>query len=96
MQTDTLQPPGASWGRGVACHYWVGVVGTGWPGSWEYRGAARARQIAKPRDGCGPVAARHTVVAGRPVVEDGTLVNPGLEEMLRRHHTVATRLQRLA
>ena len=44
---------------------------------------------------CGPVAARHTVVAGRTVVEDGALVHPGLDEMLRRHRAAAGRLQRL-
>ena len=36
------------------------------------------------------------VVAGRTVVEDGALVHPGLEEMLRRHRAAAGRLQRLA
>ncbi|HVM63396.1 MAG TPA: 8-oxoguanine deaminase, partial [Acidimicrobiales bacterium] len=38
---------------------------------------------------CGPVAARHTIVNGRPVVEDGRLVHAGVEEMLRRHRTIA-------
>jgi cytosine/adenosine deaminase-related metal-dependent hydrolase len=66
---------------------------------WPLTGIAYAGALTDPVEAwlrCGPVAARHTVVAGRPVVEDGALVHPGLEEMLRRHHTVATRLQRLA
>jgi len=42
---------------------------------------------------CGPLAARHTVVAGRPVVVDGALVAAGVEDVLRRHRRVAARLQ---
>ncbi|WP_255725429.1 8-oxoguanine deaminase [Frankia sp. Cj3] len=44
---------------------------------------------------CGPVAARHTVVAGRTVVADGMPVHPGLAEMLRRHRMIAARIQGL-
>ena len=43
---------------------------------------------------CGPVAAHHTVVAGRPVVEDGALASPRLEEMLARHRSLSERIQR--
>jgi cytosine/adenosine deaminase-related metal-dependent hydrolase len=42
---------------------------------------------------CGPVTARHTVVAGMAVVIDGALVHPGLEEVLRRHRAAAQRIQ---
>lgn len=42
---------------------------------------------------CGPLSARHTVVAGRPVVLDGTPVHPGLDDVLRRHHAAATAMQ---
>jgi hypothetical protein len=42
------------------------------------------------------VAARHTVVAGRPVVEDGVPVHPGLEEQLAVHRRVAARIQAAA
>jgi cytosine/adenosine deaminase-related metal-dependent hydrolase len=42
---------------------------------------------------CGPVAARHTVVAGVPVVADGALVHPDLEGMLGRHRAIALRMQ---
>jgi hypothetical protein len=39
------------------------------------------------------VSARHTVVAGRPVVRDGVLVHPALEERLAAHAAAAARLQ---
>ncbi len=42
---------------------------------------------------CGPTAATHTVVNGRLVVEDGQLTVPGVEDILRRHRGVSTRLQ---
>ena len=38
---------------------------------------------------CGPVAARHTVVAGRSLVSGGELTASGLEEILTRHRRVA-------
>jgi cytosine/adenosine deaminase-related metal-dependent hydrolase len=45
---------------------------------------------------CGPLSARHTVVAGRPLVRGGALTIGGVEEKLRAHATAAARLQRLA
>jgi cytosine/adenosine deaminase-related metal-dependent hydrolase len=42
---------------------------------------------------CGPVAARHTVVGGRLVVEDGVPVHGGLEEQLAVHRRVSDRMQ---
>jgi len=44
---------------------------------------------------CGPVAPRHTVVAGVPVVQDGTLVRVGTEDIIRRHRKAAARIQGL-
>jgi cytosine/adenosine deaminase-related metal-dependent hydrolase len=44
---------------------------------------------------CGPVAARHTVVAGRMVVEDGRVVHLDLDDVLRRHSVAARRIQGL-
>jgi hypothetical protein len=41
----------------------------------------------------GPVAAHHTIVAGRPIVESGTLVSPRVDEMLAIHATIARRFQ---
>jgi hypothetical protein len=39
------------------------------------------------------VSARHTVVAGRFVVEDGVPVHPGLDEQLAVHRRVSARMQ---
>ncbi|WP_033292562.1 amidohydrolase family protein [Amycolatopsis jejuensis] len=44
---------------------------------------------------CGPVHARHTIVAGNPVVESGELRLPRLPEMLEHHHRISRRLQGL-
>jgi cytosine/adenosine deaminase-related metal-dependent hydrolase len=65
---------------------------------WPLEGPAFAGAIADPVEAwlrCGPVAARHTVVAGRPVVEDGAVVAPELDDMLRRHRTISGRIQGL-
>lgn len=88
----------------AACLGRAGELGTLAPGAaadvvcWPLTGIAFAGALTDPVEAwlrCGPVAARHNVIAGVPVVEDGALVHPGLEEMLRRHRDVATRLQRL-
>lgn len=42
---------------------------------------------------CGPVSARHTVIAGNVVVRDGMPVTNRLEEMLARHRTIALAMQ---
>jgi cytosine/adenosine deaminase-related metal-dependent hydrolase len=42
---------------------------------------------------CGPVSARHTVIAGKPVVRDGAFAAPGLDEMLRRHERISREWQ---
>jgi len=39
------------------------------------------------------VSARHTVVAGRLVVEDGAPVHPGLDEQLAAHRRVSAAMQ---
>ncbi len=55
---------------------------------WPLEGIAFAGALTDPVEAwlrCGPVAARHTVVAGRPVVRHGALVAPGVEDILRRH-----------
>jgi hypothetical protein len=41
------------------------------------------------------VSARHTVVAGRVLVEDGALTLPGVDEKLRAHAAAAARIQGL-
>ena len=42
---------------------------------------------------CGPVAARHTIINGQLVVEDGRLVSGDLEDKLAHHRRVAERMQ---
>ena len=63
---------------------------------WPLEGIAFAGALSDPVEAwlrCGPVAARHTVIAGRVVVEDGQLTAPGEESMLRRHRDISLRLQ---
>lgn len=65
---------------------------------WPLEGLAHAGALTDPIETwlrCGPSAARHTVVAGRPLVENGALTAPGLEDMLARHRAASRRLQRL-
>ncbi len=66
---------------------------------WPLEGPAFAGAVADPVEAwlrCGPVAARHTVVAGRAVVEDGQLVSGRLDEMLATHRRLAQAFQRPA
>jgi cytosine/adenosine deaminase-related metal-dependent hydrolase len=63
---------------------------------WPLEGIAFAGAITDPIEAwlrCGPVVARHTVVAGRAVVRDGLLVSDRLDEMLAWHRRLAERLQ---
>jgi cytosine/adenosine deaminase-related metal-dependent hydrolase len=65
---------------------------------WPLTGVAFAGALTDPVEAwlrCGPVAARHTVVAGVPVVQDGALVRPGTEDIIRRHRKAAARIQGL-
>jgi cytosine/adenosine deaminase-related metal-dependent hydrolase len=65
---------------------------------WPLTGLAFAGALTDPVEAwlrCGPVSARHTVVAGVPVVKDGELTNPGVDEMLSRHRAAALRIQRV-
>jgi len=65
---------------------------------WPLDGVAFAGALTDPIEAwlrCGPVAARHTIVAARPVVADGRLVHPDVDDVLRRHRVAATRIQRL-
>jgi cytosine/adenosine deaminase-related metal-dependent hydrolase len=64
--------------------------------AWPLDGVAFAGALSDPVEAwlrCGPVAARHTVVAGRPVVEDGVPVHPGLIDQLAAHRRASARLQ---
>jgi cytosine/adenosine deaminase-related metal-dependent hydrolase len=77
----------------------LGVLAPGTAGDlvvWELSGIAFAGALTDPVEAwlrCGPVAARDTVVAGRPVVRGGQLVSPRVEEMLAWHRRIAERMQ---
>src|SRR4051795_2851660 len=63
---------------------------------WPLDGVRFAGALSDPVEAwlrCGPVSARHTVVAGRLVVEDGVLVHPGLDEQLAVHRRVSMNMQ---
>jgi cytosine/adenosine deaminase-related metal-dependent hydrolase len=65
---------------------------------WPLEGFAFAGALTDPIEAwlrCGPVAARHTVIAGRAVVRDGALVAAGGDDILRRHTVAAARIQGL-
>lgn len=64
---------------------------------WPLEGIAFAGALTDPVEAwlrCGPVRARHTVVAGREVVRDGDLTAPGVDAMLSRHRDLAGAIQR--
>ena len=66
--------------------------------AWPLEGVAFAGAISDPIEAwlrCGPVVARHTIVQGRCVVEDGALTAPGVEDILTRHRAAAARVQGL-
>jgi cytosine/adenosine deaminase-related metal-dependent hydrolase len=63
---------------------------------WGLDGVVFAGALDDPVEAllrCGPVSARHTIVGGRFLVEDGRLVHGGVDDMLRRHRVAAARLQ---
>jgi cytosine/adenosine deaminase-related metal-dependent hydrolase len=65
---------------------------------WPLEGVAFAGALSDPVEAwlrCGPVAARHTVVRGQPVVQDGRLVARGVEEHLAQHRKISARFQGL-
>jgi cytosine/adenosine deaminase-related metal-dependent hydrolase len=86
----------------AACLGREGELGVLAPGSvgdlvvWPLVGPAFAGALSDPVEAwlrCGPVAARHTVVAGNVIVEDGEARPAALGEMLARHRAAASRLQ---
>jgi cytosine/adenosine deaminase-related metal-dependent hydrolase len=65
---------------------------------WPLEGVRAAGAVSDAVEAwlrCGPFSPRHTVVAGRLVVEDGRLTHPGVDDVLRRHEAVARRWQDL-
>ncbi|MDP4706144.1 MAG: amidohydrolase family protein, partial [Ilumatobacteraceae bacterium] len=66
---------------------------------WSLTGPSFAGAIADPVEGwlrCGPAWAKHTVVHGRVVVRDGQLTHPALDDMLKSHHSISSRIQQLS
>jgi len=90
---------------GAACLGRTGELGVLAPGAvgdvavWSLTGPAFAGAVSDPIEAwlrCGPVAARDTIVAGRPVVRDGrVLAESRLDELLVAHRRLATRIQAL-
>jgi cytosine/adenosine deaminase-related metal-dependent hydrolase len=88
---------------GAGCLGRLGEIGTLTVGAvgdvavWPLTGPSFAGAIADPVEAwlrCGPVSARHTVVAGRAVVRDGVLVSPRVGELLSAHSRLAGAMQR--
>ena len=88
----------------AACLGRLGELGVLAPGAaadlvaWRLGGIAFAGALSDPVEAllrCGPTAAHHTVVAGRPLVEDGELRAGGVDGVLARHRVAAARLQGL-
>lgn len=77
----------------------LGVLRAGAVGDlvcWRLDGPKFAGALSDPVEAllrCGPVAAHHTVVAGKAVVEDGRIVNEAMEDRLRRHRAASARIQ---
>jgi cytosine/adenosine deaminase-related metal-dependent hydrolase len=88
----------------AACLGRQGELGVLAPGAvadlvaWKMGGIAYAGALTDPVEAwlrCGPTAAHHTVIAGRPLVESGELRLDGVDAMLTRHRAAAARLQEL-
>jgi cytosine/adenosine deaminase-related metal-dependent hydrolase len=86
----------------AACLGRLGELGVLAPGAaadlvaWRLDGLAFAGALTDPVEAllrCGPTRAHHTIVAGRPVVEDGKLRATGVGDILARHRLAAARLQ---
>ncbi|HEX6656651.1 MAG TPA: 8-oxoguanine deaminase [Ilumatobacter sp.] len=90
---------------GAACLGRMGELGVLEPGAvgdvavWSLAGPAFAGAVADPIESwlrCGPIGARDTIVAGRPVVRESRIVGEArLEEMLTEHRRLALRIQAL-
>ena len=87
---------------GAACLGRAGELGQLGPGTaadiviWPLEGFRYAGALTDPVEAllrCGPGAPRDTIVAGVPVVRNGLLLHGGAEDVLKRHRTVAARLQ---
>jgi cytosine/adenosine deaminase-related metal-dependent hydrolase len=89
---------------GAACLGRAGEIGELTVGAcgdlavWPLDGVRFAGALSDPVEAwlrCGPASARHTVVAGRPVVQDGVPVHPTLDEQLAAHRRLFAAIQSL-
>jgi cytosine/adenosine deaminase-related metal-dependent hydrolase len=87
---------------GAACLGRAGELGELTPGAnadlaiWPVEGLQWAGAVSDPIEAwlrCGPSAPRHVLVGGEPVVEDGLLAAPDLDQVLARHEVLARQLQ---
>jgi cytosine/adenosine deaminase-related metal-dependent hydrolase len=87
---------------GAACLGRTGEIGELTVGAagdlvcWPQEGVRYAGALIDPVEAwlrCGPVSARHTVVAGSVLVRDGELTLDGVEDKLRLHQAAAARIQ---
>lgn len=87
---------------GAGCLGRDGEIGVIEPGAvadlavWLLTGPSFAGAVADPIEAwlrCGPAAARHTIVNGRPVVRDGELVSTRLDDLLTAHDRLSRRIQ---
>lgn len=90
---------------GAACLGRTGELGQLTPGAvgdvaiWSLTGPQFAGALADPIEAwlrCGPAAARDTIVHGVPVVRDGAVVAPRLDDLLAQHATLSRKIQQLA
>ncbi|MFA5775309.1 MAG: 8-oxoguanine deaminase [Ilumatobacteraceae bacterium] len=64
---------------------------------WSLTGPQFAGAIADPIEAwlrCGPVSVRDTIVHGRSVVRNGQLASTKVDEMLKQHRRLASRMQK--
>jgi cytosine/adenosine deaminase-related metal-dependent hydrolase len=80
----------------------IGEISVGAVGDlaiWSLTGVAFAGAVADPIEAwlrCGPTGAKHTIVNGKLVVDNGQLVSNKVDSMLATHRTIAKRMQRIA
>jgi cytosine/adenosine deaminase-related metal-dependent hydrolase len=80
----------------------IGEISVGAVGDlaiWSLTGVAFAGAVADPIEAwlrCGPTGAKHTIVQGKLVVDNGQLVSNKVDSMLALHRTVAKSMQRIA
>lgn len=64
--------------------------------AWKLSGVQFAGALSDPVEAwlrCGPLAAHHTVIAGKPIVQAGEPRVSGIEEKLHEHQKAAKRMQ---